>query len=141
LAWDHPSSPIQGLHQGRFSFQGKVKPQTVLVGVLLSIALVYGYMNLIIHHLGFYERFFTDIMKGSKEAKEIVYQFMSKYGDKHRHFGHGVLHGLINVVCLYLPVLYVMALLENKAKGFVIHHLMFWLFSGSLLGGLIAQFV
>jgi len=54
-----------------------------LVAFLLSFTLVYGYINLIIHQMGFYELFFTDIMKGSEEAKLITQDFLSKYGQKH----------------------------------------------------------
>ena len=59
--WFHPKflmSKVTGL---------EIKsPQTfklgeVLVCFILSLIIVYGYINLIIHQMGFYELFFTDI--------------------------------------------------------------------------------
>jgi len=103
--------------------------------------LVYGYINLIIHQMGFYELFFTDIMKGSKDAESIVQEFMSQYGRKHRHFGHGVFHGIINAFVFALPFLGINAILEKKNKKYLILHLSYWLFTSAIIGGLISQFV
>ena len=72
--------------------------------------------------MGFHELFFTDIMKGSDEAKDIVDNFLSKYGDKHRHFGHGVFHGVINAFVFALPFIDVVAILDKRTKYFVYHH-------------------
>jgi len=45
----------------------------------LSYILVFGYTNLVIHQLGFYELFFTDIVRGDETAKHVVEDFLSKY--------------------------------------------------------------
>ena len=99
-----------------------LKPAKILLAFLLSFTLVYGYINLIIHQMGFYELFFTDIMKGSEEAKQITSEFLSKYGNKHRHFGHGVFHGAINAFVFALPFIGFYSLLEErKMKNVWLH--------------------
>jgi len=108
---------------------------------ILSFTLVYGYMNVIIHQMGFYELFFTDIMKGSTEAKAIVDDFLAKYGNKHRHFGHGVFHGAINAFVFALPFLGILALMESKSMKFVLYHFSYWFVTSIIIGGLISQFV
>lgn len=118
-----------------------LRPLQILWAFALSFALVYGYMNLIIHQLGFYELFFTDIMMGSAEAKQITVDFLAKYGQKHRHFGHGVLHGAINAFLFPLPIIGLHALLTGRKTKYVLFHFLFWLLTSMLTGGLIAEFI
>ena len=108
---------------------------------LLSFTLVYGYINLIIHQMGFYELFFTDIMKGSEEAKQITVDFLSKYGDKHRHFGHGIFHGIINAFVFGIPFIAWITIAENNGKKFFIYHFTYCLITSAIIGGLISEFV
>ena len=98
-------------------------------------------MNLIIHQMGFYELFFTDIMQGNQESKQIVEDFLSVYGDKHRHFGHGVFHGIINAFVFALPFIAISAILDRANKRYIIHHFSFWLITSAIMGGLISEFV
>lgn len=107
---------------------------------IISAGFTYGYMNLIIHQLGFYEIFFTDIMKGVPGTQEIVDEFMKKYGDKHRHFGHGVMHGILNAVLLGIPFLWFTLFFSGKSDRFW-NHFIYILFTSALVGGLISEFV
>lgn len=113
----------------------------IVICFVLSFTLVYGYINLIIHQMGFYELFFTDIMKGSEKAKTITKEFLNKYGDKHRHFGHGVFHGVINAFVFALPFIGLHAIIENKNRKHLIHHFTYWLVTSAIIGGLISAFV
>lgn len=119
----------------------KLRPLQILWAFILSITIVYGYINLVIHQMGFYELFFTDIMKGSTEAQQIVDEFLAKYGDKHRSFGHGVFHGAINAVVFALPFIGFHALLGQKSSKFIWLHFLYWLITSMIIGGLIAAFV
>lgn len=112
-----------------------------IVAFLMSGAIVYGYMNLIIHQLGFYELFFTDIMLGKEESKLVVEEFLGKYGQKHRHFGHGVLHGALNAFMFGLPILLFHAFFEQSGGKVVWLHFGYWLVMSMVIGGLIAEYV
>lgn len=108
---------------------------------VLSVGLVYGYMNMTIHQLGFYELFFTDIKLGKPGAQQVVSDFMAKYGDKHRHFGHGLLHGAINAFLFILPVIAAITILQNRTMKFLYYHYSYWLLLSLIIGGLISAFV
>ncbi len=142
MLWYHPNSPtrkkwnVEGIVNLR-----QLSLRKLLLAFALSVAFVYGYMNLVIHQLGFYELFFTDIMKGSAEAQQIVDRFLAEYGEKHRHFGHGVLHGLLNAFILPLPIIGFQAILSDKPIQFVWLHFGYWLVMSMLVGGLISAFI
>lgn len=126
--------------------EGLAKPLKIsilkLLGVLLlSMILTFGFVNLVIHQMGFYELFFTDIIRGDLQVKQFTDDFLAQYGQKHRYFSHGFFHGIINAFTFALPFISFQAILHNKGYKYVALHFGFWLICCSLLGGLIAQFV
>lgn len=140
--WYHPNSKIVKWANQDIQINLAALPfKTIIWAFLLSFTLVYGYINLIIHQMGFYELFFTDIMKGSAEAKQITTEFLEKYGDKHRHFGHGVFHGVINAFVFALPFISFQAILTEQKTRYVVFHFGYWLITSMIIGGLISQFV
>ena len=140
--WYHPKSPLANwAGQESLINPSRLKPLQLFWAFILSFTLVYGYMNLIIHQLGFYELFFTDIMLGSAEAKQITEEFLAKYGQKHRHFGHGVFHGAINAFVFALPFIGFYGLLAEKKTKFVLFHFLYWLVTSMIIGGFISEFV
>lgn len=91
--------------------------------------------------MGFYELFFTDIMLGNEESEKFVNEFLNQYGDKHRHFGHGVFHGIINACIFAIPFIGGITILEKKDKSYFIHHFSYWLVTSAIIGGCISEFV
>ena len=140
--WYNPSNTFgqKIYNESRFDFKGLGIKKIIPLYILL-IFLLYGFLNVTIHQVGYYELFFTDIMKGSVEAKAITEEFLSQYGDKHRHFGHGAFHGAINAVCFVLPLVAFHAMLSGKTWRYVTYHMMYWFFVSVLCGGLISEFV
>lgn len=142
VLWYHPKIPL--VKWAKLEEISPLYKQSFIKWIflfLLSLTIVYGYMNLIIHQMGFYELFFTDIMQGSEEAKQITQEFLSVYGDKHRHFGHGVFHGVINAFVFAGPFIGIHAIIENKSKRYFIFNFTYWLLTSMLIGGLISEFV
>ncbi len=139
--WYHPKAPFT--RWAGFSTNSVLdwSIYKIVIAFILSVALVYGYMNLIIHQLGFYELFFTDIMMGKESSKQVVEEFLAEYGQKHRHFGHGVLHGAINAFLFALPFISFSAFVDNRGKGYVLLHFSYWLLISMLMGALISAFV
>ncbi len=78
---------------------------------------------------------------GSEEAKQVVEEFLAVYGNKHRHFGHGVFHGIIIAFVFVLPFLGLITLFQGKSKKFVVHHFSYWLVTSAIMGGFISEFV
>jgi len=141
MYWYHPQSFISKYSKLEFIDFKELGFTKVLVLFLLSLLLVYGYISLIIHQMGFYELFFTDIMQGHQEAESIVKEFLDKYGDKHRHFGHGVFHGAINAFVFALPYIWISAILDKRSKKYILHHFSYWLITSIIIGGCISEFV
>ncbi|MEO1514081.1 MAG: DUF1761 family protein [Bacteroidota bacterium] len=139
--WYHPNSLISKYSKIKFTGFKEISVGKIVTLFLLSLTLVYGYINLTIHQMGFYELFFTDIMLGNQESERIVNEFLNKYGDKHRHFGHGVFHGIINAVVFALPFVTIGAILDNRGKKYILHHFTFWLITSAIIGGCISEFV
>jgi len=139
--WYHPQFPIAKWSGQSLSGHSNVNPLKLLACLIMSITIVYGYINIVIHQMGFYELFFTDIMKGSEEAKTITKEFLSQYGDKHRSFGHGVFHGIINAFVFALPFIFFHALMDNRDRKYLLHHFSYWLIVSVIISGLISEFV
>ncbi len=140
--WYHPKNNFLANWKGDKPFDSEIfRFPKVILFFLLSFTIVYGYINLVIHQMGFYELFFTDIMQGNEASKKVVDDFLSIYGDKHRHFGHGVFHGVINAFVFAIPFLGIYALLEKVPFKNFLYHFMYWLICSAIIGGLIAEFV
>lgn len=119
----------------------KTKFGQLIFAFILSSAVVYGYINLVIHQMGFYELFFTDIMLGNETSMKVVEDFFDKYRYKHRHFGHGIFHGLIIAFIFQLPFVSFQTLVAKKDSRFLLLHFVYWLITSIVIGGLISQFV
>lgn len=139
--WYHPNSKIRNWSKINFVDYGDLKIKQVVALFIFSATLIFGYINIVIHQMGFYELFFTDIMMGSDEAQIIVDNFLNEYGNKHRHFGHGVFHGIINAFVFALPFIGIHAILEGRGLKYVLHHFLFWLVTSAIVCGLISEFV
>ncbi len=139
--WYHPKSKIIKWSGEVFINPKELSILQIVMLFILSLTLVYGYINLIIHQMGFYELFFTDIVTGNKEAEKIVNEFLGKYGDKHRHLGHGIFHGIINAFVFALPFVGIHAILEKRNLKYVLVHFLYWLTTSIVIGGLISEFV
>lgn len=140
--WYRPNTPWVKWSGIQLKNTASIKQPLKLVwAFILSFTLVYGYINLVIHQMGFYELFFTDIMQGNETSKKVVEDFLTQYGQKHRHFGHGFFHGVINAFVFALPFVSFHAFVDNKNTRFVIVHFLYWLITSALVCGLISAFV
>lgn len=139
--WYHPNSVIRKKFGMPSQADARFGIGKLAIMFLFSFSIVYGYMNLIIHQLGFYELFFTDIMLGSEEAKQVVSTFLDKYGSKHRHFGHGIFHGAIIAFVFFVPFIGFITFIDSKNKRYFMFHFSYSLLMSIVIGGLISEFV
>lgn len=130
--WAYPEGSFTPRKIGLFGY---------LLLYFLSLSLVFVFMNLIIHQIGFYELFFTDIMKGSEQAKQTAETFLSEHGMKHRHFKHGLFHGVIDAFAMSLPFLAFYFVLERLTWKQAAVHFGYWFICSAGIGALVAQFV
>lgn len=75
------------------------------------------------------------------EVQTYFDDFMKQYGNVHRTFGHGVVHGVIAGVFLAWPLIGVISLFERKSWKYIGVHTLYWIISLALMGGVICKFV
>ena len=73
------------------------------------------------------------------DLKIAFMDLMAKYGDNHRSFGHGALHGAFGGLMLALPVIGVNALFERKGWKYIFIHAGYWVITLTLMGGLLCS--
>jgi len=105
---------------------------------LFSFFLAFALYGLCVHQTGIGQLFGT-APEGSAE-RAVLTDIMEKYGDRHRTFGHGALHGGIGAIVFALPLIGILALFERRGWKYVMIHFLYWFVSMTLMGGVICQF-
>jgi len=72
------------------------------------------------------------------EYYDFFQKFMAKYGDLHRSFGHGAVHGVVGSIMLVLPLIGINALFEKRGWKYILIHTGYWLITSCLVGGLLS---
>ncbi|MEM1124805.1 MAG: DUF1761 domain-containing protein [Bacteroidota bacterium] len=75
-------------------------------------------------------------MSGSA-AQQQFNELMAQYGDHHRSFGHGALHGGIIALFAALPLIGINALFERRGWKYIWIHTGYWFITLALIGGLL----
>lgn len=109
-----------------------------LFGILGSFIL----SGLVVHQSGIAQLFFGDpaLSEAGSTMSTLVNEFMTTYGDRHRSFGHGVIHGLESGLCLGLMMIGTNALFENKSWKYIFINLGYWMVSMALMGGVLCAY-
>ena len=117
----------------------------VILGLsyVLSILLSFGLSGLAIHQNGLLQLFAThpDFKIEGSEVHKLFQSIMETYGDRHRTFGHGAVHGAIATIILALPLIAINALFERRGAKYIGIHFGYWLITLTLMSGVICQFL
>ena len=63
--------------------------------------------------------------------------FMADYGDAHRTFGHGALHGAMSGVFVALPIIGTNALFERKGAKYILVNSGYWIATMTVMGAIV----
>jgi len=109
----------------------------------LSILLATGLMGLTNHQSGVIQLFAThpDVEVVGSEVHTLFTTVMEKFGDRHRTFGHGVVHGAFAAVLIALPLIAINALFERRGWKYIGIHFGYWLITLILMGGVVCQWL
>jgi len=109
----------------------------------LSIVLAMGLMGLTNHQSGVMQLFGThpDVEVVGSEVHTLVTTVNEKFGDRHRDFKHGALHGGIAAILLALPLIAINALFERRGAKYIGIHFGYWFITLILMGGVICQWL
>ncbi len=117
--------------------------RTLLLSYLFGLFLSYILFLFVVHQTALYQLFLHDeglVQKGS-EVNTMITDFMGKYGDKHRTFGHGVIHGVELCLLMGFAMIGISTLHERRPMKYMWVHLLFWVICGGLMGGVISAFM
>jgi hypothetical protein len=107
---------------------------------VFSLLAAFELSTIVVHQGGVFSLLFSEpgFDDPSSEVRQFFDSFMAEYGDKHRTFGHGALHGGIAGVFLALPIIAIVSLFERKGWKYIAIHAGYWVVSLALMGGLIS---
>lgn len=107
------------------------------VSLILSVMLAVSVNFNVIHQTGI-----DSLFNGVTDEASLAYvaNFHETYGQVHRSFGHGALHGVLMGLFLVLPVLGTNALFERKGFKYIAVNVGYWTITLALMGGVICQF-
>ncbi len=107
---------------------------TYVFSLMLSLLLV----GLVIHQTQLYSLF---VGLEGPETTAFLNDFMAKYGDIHRTFTHGMVHGGFLTIFFFLPMFAINALFERKSWKYIAINVGFWFVCLVLMGGTICAFM
>lgn len=109
---------------------------------VLSLFMATTIMTLCIHQMGVFQLLVADpsFETNGSEVANLYHTFMENYGDKHRSFGHGFVHGITAGIMFAFPVIATNALFERKGWKYILVNGGYWIVCAALMGGLIGQF-
>ena len=111
---------------------------TYLMGLFLAGAVYFG----VVHQTGFNSLMASEPGYGEAGSgiQNCVDEFMSKFGDKHRSFGHGAFHGAFLGILFATPVIVVISLFERRSFKYIAVHAGYWILTLGIMGGLLCAF-
>jgi len=108
---------------------------------ILGIMLAFGISSLTNHQSGVDQLFLMhpDYQTAGTEVGDLYKAVMDKFGNTHRSFGHGALHGVLGSILLFLPLISINALFERRGRKYIFIHWGYWAVTSILIGGVVCQ--
>ena len=107
------------------------------VSYLFSLMLTFFFSGLVIHQTSIFSLLVPEIMEPGNVVQQDFTAFMEKYGDRHRTFSHGAVHGFITSLFFVLPLIGTVALFERRGAKYIFIHFGYWLITLILMGGVL----
>lgn len=123
------------------------RPTPGKMALIMGIALLFSFMlSLILHPMVIHQAHLHSIVMNTPgygtEGSEVMNElnaFLSKYGTEFRTFKHGAFHGALVGIFFALPVFGMIAIFEERRFKYFLIHLIYWVLTLSLMGGVICQ--
>ncbi|WP_109436573.1 DUF1761 domain-containing protein [Aquimarina sp. AU119] len=113
-----------------------------ILSYVFSLFLAFILNTLVIHQFGFFSSIMNEpgLTETGTETYQYAQDYMAKYGNNFRTFGHGALHGSMIGLMVVLPVMGTNALFERKGFKYMAVNIGYWIVCLALMGGVICQF-
>ena len=143
FVWYHPN--VFGTKLAQINGETILQRPTIgkMVAIyFLSILLAYILTLMSVHQSAIYQLFFMEpeLANANSEFNVFINDFMKTYGDRHRSFGHGMIHGAEASLLFGLAFFGITTLMQNKPFKLIWIHLLFWIVCCSLMAGLLCEF-
>ncbi|WP_138432540.1 DUF1761 domain-containing protein [Winogradskyella algicola] len=133
--WYNPS--VLGTAWMKASGMTEEKMKSGNIAIIFGITLVLSFMlaftvnGMVIHQVAAQQLAFTNPDAESFQA------FMTEFGNMHRNYGHGALHGAIGALFFVLPVLGINALFERKGWKYILINVGYWVITLAIMGAIL----
>lgn len=114
----------------------------IILIYFFSFLLAYILTLMSVHQSAIFQLFFMDpeVSNANSEYSAYINEFMTKYGERHRSFGHGMIHGAEAGLMFGLALIGISTLFQGKSLKTVWIHIVFWVICCSLMAGLTCAF-
>lgn len=106
---------------------------------LFNVLIGFALSGIVIHQTGVFQMMMPEVMEAGSAAESQFRELMNQYGNHHRSFRHGVIHGVIITLFFVMPMIGVNALFERRGFKYIFIHTGYWLITLSLMGGLLCK--
>ena len=116
---------------------------TLFLCYVFAFLLTYPLWQLVVHQSGVMGVLAMEEGFGvaGSEVQNYYDNFISLYGDNHRSFGHGAMHGgFVGGLFVALPIIAINALFEKRGWKYILIHTIYWIITLALMGGVLCQF-
>jgi hypothetical protein len=125
------------------SLKGANMALILILSYVFALMLTYPLWQLVVHQTGM-----TGVLAMQEgfgvpgsDVQNYYDNFIATYGDLHRSFGHGAIHGgIIAGLFVALPLIAINALFERRGWKYILIHLGYWVITLGLMGGVLCQF-
>jgi hypothetical protein len=109
---------------------------------LFSILAAYMLTMLSVHQSGMIQLFLGDEMlnDANSEAAQLLASLMDNFGERHRTFGHGLIHGLEAGLFFGLSLIGINTLFERRPFKYAMIHIGFFMLCFGLIGGVLCAY-
>ena len=110
---------------------------------LFSLLLAYVLTFLSVHQSAMFQLFMFDpnLADANSEYNQFINEFMTKYGHRHRTFGHGFIHGAESGLCWGLTFFGISAIMQGQPLKQIWINLVFWVLCCGIMAGIICAFI
>ena len=105
----------------------------------LGIMISFAFGGVVVHQTGAAQMMIPGLLESGSETQTLFNSLMTTYGDHHRSFGHGAIHGVLFTILFVLPIIAINALFERRGGKYIMIHFIYWMITLVLIGGVLCK--
>lgn len=102
-----------------------------------SIVLGLGLSGMVNHQTSVYQLMVPEVQVAGSSAETMFKELMATFGNHHRNWGHGALHGGMAAILTALPLIAINSLFERRGAAYILIHFGYWFVTLTAMGALL----